>query len=137
MQTVAMQGFEQVIFGNPIGCDRKDGLWANIQGRWYKISANRTIASWDFAVTPAMIKRVGFCGVFGRMECEIFASLLVRLAQKTGGWDFFSLEDLNRFETDCCNASNLEFFAELGFLKEENGRYHYTVGFVTEVLGGQ
>ena len=140
MQAVAVTGFDQVVFGNPLGCDRKDGLWARIYGRWFKISSNRLPIAPDFPISPALINQTHFTGVFGRMECETFAALLVKYAQNKGAWSPMTLEELVAFHNSAFSAfdgENLSFFVELGFLEEKDGRFSYTQGFVTEVLEAQ
>jgi hypothetical protein len=134
MQAVAVEGFREVVFGNPVGCDHKDGLWASISGRWFKISSDRTSVPACFPITPAMITDTSFCGLFGRMETEGFAALLVRYAQSKGGWMPVTLKHLNWFAGHDYREDDLEFFEKLGFLVKKDGYYLYTKGFVTEVL---
>ena len=141
MQSVVAQGFDMVVFGNPLSCDSKDGLWARIHDRWFKISTDRQPVPQKYLITPGMI-RVGFIGRFGRCETEGFAARLVEYAQERGDWSPFQVEELNSsssFEHGRAYPDDLEFFVQLGFLVKEGGDnssiYAFTKGFVKEVLG--
>ena len=135
--TVDSPNFSEAVIGDPLG-GSSGGLWGkHWNGRWYKMSVNKEPVNASFPVSPALIKRTAFCGVFGRMECEQFAASLVRYAQSEGAWTPFSLDDWNQLQSGYANRENLQFFVELGFLIEQDGNYHYTVGFVMEVLAYQ
>jgi len=139
MQTIGSQEFDKVVFGNPIGFGRGDGLWAQIEGRWYKISANRMPVPTNYPVTPAMIKNTRFVGVFGRDEFEQFAEKLVQFAQQMGAWEPFAMDDFSPAGWgDWVVACNSAFLVRLGFLvKDGDGHYQFTIGFVNEVLAYQ
>ena len=135
MQTVTMEGFEEVVFGDPLNCDgERKGLWARLNGRWYKINSNPSIIPSNFPLSPGTIndphKQIGR---FGRFECEQFASSLLRYAQRRGDWIALTVDDLQSFEPSSYNVENLQFFAKLGFLVQKDGTYYYTFGFVTEL----
>jgi len=138
-----MSDFREIVFGNPIGCDRKDALWGlHSNGRWYKVSTNRSAAPADYPVTPGHIKHTSFCGVFGRSECETFAKHLVKMAKAAGGWKPFSMQDIVTQVGEPWNVwtpENVVFFIQLGFLvgNDEEQRYYYTNGFIAEVYDSQ
>lgn len=133
IQTVSVQGFEQVVIGSPLG-GNEGGLWAKIGCRWFRISADRNEVCPNFVVTPSMVAGNALVGRFGRMECEYFAALLIRFAVNGGGWEPFSFDSFNKVCQSPVAQENLEFFTELGFLTFKSGLYHFTKGFVQVVM---
>jgi len=134
MKTI--EGFDKVEFGTPLGgC--QEGLWGLLSGRWYRLSTDKAPVGPGFVVKPDMIQNTRFSGMFGRIEGEGFAAVLVHFAQQMQGWEPFTVSQLDDFRYGAFNAPNAEFFAKLGFLVEQGGRYQFTLGFVQVVLSAQ
>lgn len=134
METVTRKGFTQVVHGDPLGVDGgRQCLWANVYGRWYKLSDRPSPAPADFPIMPAMIADVRQLGHIGRMECETFSAVLVRFARRRGGWMPFTDDEFAEFADAVFTGDNLSFFVELGHLVFKNDRYHYSIGFIVEM----
>lgn len=132
------EGFEKVVFGNPLGCDRKDGLWGyTSNGLWLKLSTDRSPVSPEYPIQPSVIRDVSFVGMLGRSGNEAYAAKLVRFAQRRHGWTPFSLAEFNEYAGAEDHPYMLDFFEECGYLVKQDDKYHFTTGFVTEVFARQ
>lgn len=127
--------FSDVMFGDPIGLGRT-GLFGQCHGRWYLLNAQPSPIRRGFAVTPDQVS-TEFSATIGRSECEEFASKLVKLARKSGGWSDFGIADLDAMGgITIWNHENAEFFVDMGWLVrgDEPGTYAYTEGFALLAL---
>lgn len=122
------ESFEKQVFGNPIGCDHKDSLWGESNGRWFKLNTQTEVISVDFLVQPNDIREgVRSHGLFGRDGIEDNASRLITYAQQRGEWRSFTAEEV------VIDEYGLDWLAGMGFVrKNDDGTYDYTVGLVME-----
>lgn len=75
-----------------------------------------------------------FWDTFGKVETEISARYLVKLAQKKGGWDPFTKEEINAFSGEDFWFNGLVSSAdpEHSLIQEREGRYHFTHNFIVQ-----
>lgn len=89
----------------------------------------------NYPIAPDQIDATGdFPGIFGKCESEVAAACIMRLCQKNGGWEPFTLGDLKSVTMDKLD----KFLVQVGvqclvrgeFIIRRKRRYYLTEEFI-------